>query len=496
MNSKIITSFIYTLSGLALFLLNSQKLKAAGVKSEKPNVIFILIDDQRYDFLSFLDHPWIETPNIDKLAEKGMYFKNAFVTTSLCSPSRASILTGMYAHAHNVIDNDTRLSPDLPTFPGELQKNGYRTALIGKWHMGGASADPRPGFDHWISFRSQGPYFDPNLNINGEVVPRKGYTPDILTEYAVEFIKENIRNNEPYCLYFSHKSVHEDFSMAPRHKDYYDGLNVPRPSTFENNEENTKGKPDWVVKQRKSQHGAERKSLVDFDYFFQRYSECMLGVDESVGEIIKVLEDMEELENTIIIYFSDNGYLMGEHGLIDKRVMYEESIRVPMFIYYPELIKKPAVKEEFALSIDIGPTILELTNTPVPEKMQGRSLLPIILNEEVSWREDFLYEYFNDPNAVQTPTIFGLRTKKYSYITTHGVWDNYELYELDNDPEQKNNLLQDIEFGHNYGTFINQVMRQSPELLEIVLPLEKRLNEIMQQTCGKRTPSFKMEDCK
>ena len=147
------------------------------------------------------------------------------------------------------------------------------------------------------------------------------------------------------------------------------------------------------------------------------------------------------------------------------------------------------------MNIDIGPTILDLTNTPVPEEMHGRSLVPLILNEETEWREDFLYEYFNDPQAVQTPTIFGLRTKKYSYITTQGVWDNYELYDLENDPEQKDNLLKDIKFGHNYGTFISQVRRQDPELLNIILPMEKRINEIMEKTCGKRTPSYVDPDC-
>ena len=453
-----------------------------------PNIIFILVDDQRYDFLSFLDHPWIETPHIDALARNSMYFENAFVTTSLCSPSRASILTGQYTHAHRVVDNDTPLPATLPTFPKELQKTGYRTAFVGKWHMGGNNSAPRPGFDHWVSFEGQGPYFDPALNVDGQTKAEEGYTTDILTDYAVDFIQKSQKDTTPYFLYLSHKAVHEPFDPAPRHRGRYEGLRVPRPETFANTAENYADKPSWLKRQRISWHGAERDySILDynnFDNFFSLYSEAMLSVDESVGRIVQTLKSAGELDNTVIIYFSDNGYLMGEHGLIDKRVMYEEAIRVPCFIHWPEVVKEPVKKEEMVLNIDIGPTILELAEQLAPSSMHGLSFAKMVKGDSQVWRDDFLYEYFIDPAAVQTPTIIGLRTKKYSYMTYEGVWDIYELYDIEKDPQQKNNLLGDIVYGQSYGTFLQQVQKQAPQLWKTVCALDNRLSELLIEKGG------------
>lgn len=452
--------------------------------NDKPNIIFILIDDQRYDFLSFLNHPWIKTPNIDKLASNGMYFNNAFVTSSLCSPSRASIMTGQYARTHGVVDNDTYLAATTPIFPVELQRVGYQTAFIGKWHMGGDHDMPRPGFNHWISFRGQGEYLNPEINIDGTRVKREGYMTDILTDYAVDYIKKQNKSKEPYFLYLSHKAIHEDFTPAPRHKDTYKGLIVPRPETFTETEENYRGKPNWLKRQRNSWHGAERDfhktGYGSFDHFFQLYSEAMLAVDESVGKITQTLKDLGELENTIIIYYSDNGYMMGEHGLIDKRVMYEESIRVPAFVHWPEMIREPVRKDEIILNIDLGPTFLNLAGAPVPSSMQGKSFAKIIKGEPVSWRKEFVYEYFCDPNAVQTPTIKGLRTDKYSYMTYEGVWDNPELYDLENDPKQKHNLLSHIVWGQHYGPFLKFLKMQDPKLFDVVIDMENRMKIILE----------------
>ena len=474
---------------IGLFFVSCLRLVAFA--QERPNVIFILIDDQRYDFLSFLDHPWIKTPNIDALAMNGMYFNNAFVTTSLCSPSRASILTGQYMHGHHVKDNDTPLLADLPTFPKEMQKAGYTTAFMGKWHMGGENESPRPGFNHWISFKGQGVYVDPELNIDGKVVNREGYLTDILTGYAVDFITENKQRSTPYFLYLSHKAVHGPFAPALRHEGKYKDLKVPRPETFANTKENYKGKPLWVERQRESWHGVDRDfsigvDLKNFDNMVKRYSETMLAVDESVGSIIHTLDSLGELENTVIIYFSDNGYLLGEHGLIDKRVMYEESIRVPCFVYWPEVIKKFEQRDEMVLNIDLGPTILELAGCKIPSSVHGTSFAKIIKGEPLEWRKDFLYEYSIDPAAMQTPAIIGLRTEKYSYMTYPGVWDNSELYDLEKDPQQKNNLLGDIVFGKTYGTFLQQVKKQNQEMWKIVKSLDGRLSTLMIEKGGSR----------
>ena len=455
---------------------------------DRPNIIFILIDDQRYDFLSFLDHPWIETPHIDKLAKNSVYFDQAFVTTSLCSPSRASILTGLYAHSHQVIDNDTPLPSELPTFATQLQSGGYHTAFVGKWHMGGDNDMPRPGFDHWVSFKGQGQYFDPQLNVDGNQVSRQGYTPDILTEFAIEYLKAREGNEQPYCLFLSHKSIHENFAPAPRHQGRYAGQEIPLEAV-----ELSQGLPQWAINQVQSWHGSRREfpnsGYRDYQQFFQLYSECMLGVDESVGKVTSYLEQIGELDNTVILYFSDNGYMMGEKALIDKRVMYEESIRVPAFIHWPEKVSV-ARSDAFFLNIDIAPTILDIAGIPKPPGMHGQSILPLVLGNSKQWRDDFIYQYFIDPNAVQTPTIFGLRTKAYSYMTYHGVWDVYELYDMQADPRQHHNLVGAVSYGWGYGPFLRYVNRQLPELYPVVKKLDDRLTELMAEYGGSRVPKW------
>ena len=216
----------------------------------------------------------------------------------------------------------------------------------------------------------------------------------------------------------------------------------------------------------------------------------MLGVDESVGQIRETLERLGRLEDTVIIYYSDNGYMMGEHGLIDKRVMYEESIRVPAFVHWPAKIKEPTINSSFILNIDLGPTMLDLAGLAIPSSMHGHSFVPLIEGDSSAWRDAFVYEYFVDPKAVQTPTIFGLRTPSYSYMTYHGVWDRYELYDMRSDPNQYDNLLGKIVYGHAYGTFVEHIARQDPALYEIVAPLDSSLATHLAGVGGGREPTW------
>lgn len=465
--------------------------------NKPPNIVFFLIDDQRYDLLSMLDHPYIKTPAIDKLASSSVYFDEAFVTTSLCSPSRASIVTGQYAHKHNVIDNDTDLNPNTPTYPMELKKAGYNTGFVGKWHMGHGTDNRRQNFDYWVSFKGQGKFIDPELNVDGERKKIEGHMTDILTDLAVDYIKEQNDSEQPWFLCLSHKAVHENWTPTERHHKAYINEKITYPDSYANTEENYNGKPEWLKKQRKSWHGAERDYVNidrvegdDLARLTQLYAECMLGVDESVGKVVETLKELGEFENTVIIYLSDNGYLLGEHGLIDKRVMYEESIRVPAFFHWGEKIKKGSICSEFVLNIDIAPTILDIAGVDIPETMHGESFLPLVLGEDVDWRKDFVYEYFVDPAAVQTPTIFGLRTKEYSYMTYHGVWDIYELYDIQKDPKQKNNLLGSVEYGQGYGGFTKYALKQLPEQAPTIKKLDNRLNELLEETDGKRRPTW------
>ncbi|MEZ5432561.1 MAG: sulfatase-like hydrolase/transferase [Verrucomicrobiales bacterium] len=311
------------------------------IPGAKPrNALFILIDDLRYDALSCLGHPFIKTPNIDRIAKNGAIFQNAFVTTSLCSPSRASILTGLYMHHHGVVDNNAQ-SPGLVFFPQYLQKAGYETAFFGKWHMGGESDDPRPGFNRWVSFKGQGNYLPPNpnytLNVDGERVKQKGYITDELTDYAMDWLQARDRS-KPWFAYVSHKAVHAEFHPAERHKDLYSDAVIAPPAT--QSEESNRTKPLWVRNQRNSWHGVDfpYHSSLDVAEYYRQYCRTLAAVDESVGRLLDWLEKSGQADNTLVMFMGDNGFLFGEFGLIDKRNAYEPSMRVPLLGQCPGVI--------------------------------------------------------------------------------------------------------------------------------------------------------------
>ncbi len=421
----------------------------AGVPSETQdaprNVVFILSDDHRYDFMGF--HPnapaFLETPHMDRMASGGVHIANAFVTTSLCSPSRATILTGQYAHRHGVVDNQQPVPEGTRFFPEYLQQAGYRTAFIGKWHMGHEHDDPRPGFHHWVSFRGQGPYYDPVLNINGGRLAHEGYTADILTDYALEWLREQSGSARPFFLYLSHKNVHAMFEPAKRHLGVYESVDPAYPATMDDTEENYRGKPRWVREQRDSWHGVDYMyhGQMDFDTFYRRYCEALLSLDESVGRVLDYLEEAGLDESTLVIYMGDNGFMFGEHGLIDKRHAYEASWRVPMLAYAPGLVKPGSRIRENVQNTDIAPTILEYAGLSAPAHIEGRSFLPLLRGDRVPWRSEIFYEYYWEWNFPHTPTTFALRTDRHKYIFYHGVWDTDELYDLVDDPDERHNLI-------------------------------------------------------
>jgi len=413
------------------------------------NVVFILSDDHRYDFMSFMKGapPFLKTPSLDRMAAGGAHIRNAFVTTALCSPSRASILTGQYAHRHGVVDNSSPIPPGTTFFPQHLQKAGYRTGYFGKWHMGEADADdaPRPGFDHWVSFRGQGVYVDPLLNINGERRQLQGYTTDILTDHALEWLKGQAtgRSASPFFLYLSHKAVHAEFVPAPRHRGRYAGEPVPQPATMANTEANYRGRPRWVKEQRYSWHGVDYMyhGAMQFDGFYRAYCETLLALDESVGRVLDYLDASGLSESTLVIYMGDNGFLLGEHGLIDKRNAYEESMRVPMLAYAPGFIRPASTITQVVRNIDVAPTLLDLAGVPRPDNMDGRSVLPALRAEPVSWEGELLYEYYWEYAFPHTPTTLAIRGDRYKFIYYPGVWDEQELYDLETDPQERHNLI-------------------------------------------------------
>lgn len=419
---------------------------ASGLRAQPQNVVIILSDDHRYDFMGF--HPdapdFLRTPNMDRMAAEGAHIANAFVTTSLCSPSRASILTGQYAHTHGVVDNSSAIPEGTRFFPADLQKNGYRTAFIGKWHMGHEDDSPQPGFDRWVSFRGQGSYYDPLLNIDGERQQFDGYTTDILTDYAVDWLGE--QRDEPFFMILSHKAVHAEFMPAPRHEGAYAEINIPYPPSMANTESNYRMKPHWVREQRGSWHGVDymyHGSLV-FDEFYRRYAETLLALDESVGRVIDHLDESGLAENTLVLYLGDNGFLLGEHGLIDKRNAYEESMRIPMLAYAPGFVEAGSRIDALVRNIDIAPTVLELTGSSSSIDMEGASFLSLLGGSSTAAAtedRDFLYEYYWEHAFPHTPTTFALRGDRYKYIYYHGVWDLNELYDLEKDPDEMFNLI-------------------------------------------------------
>jgi N-acetylglucosamine-6-sulfatase len=468
-------SFLGSMGAAAtMTLLSSSSLSQAraATAAHPRNIVFILSDDHRYDFMGFLGKPsFLKTPNMDRMAREGAYLQNAFVSTSLCSPSRASIFTGQYAHTHGVVDNNVDIPAGTVFFPQYLQQAGYTTAFFGKWHMGNDSADPRPGFDKWVSFRGQGVYYDPDLNIDGASVKRQGYITDLLTDYALEWL-DNRDSSKPFFLFLSHKAVHAMFEPAERHRGRYNEVVPEYPTNMANTEENYRGKPDWVRAQRNSWHGVDYMyhGQIEFDDFYRRYCETLLGIDDSIGRVLDYLEKAGLGEETLVMYMGDNGFCLGEHGLIDKRQMYEESMRVPFLARCPEMIKPGTIIPQLVQNIDIAPTALELAGITPPVPMAGRSLAPLLAGREGEWRDRVYYEYYWERNFPQTPTTFGVRNSKWKYIHYHGIWDSDELYDMENDPHEMNNLI------------------NAKELQPIVTEMNKQLWDWLESSNGMNIP--------
>ncbi len=427
----------------------------AGVESraQQKNIIFIISDDHRYDAMGFMNKiPWLETPGLDRLAAEGMHIKNAFVTTALCSPSRASVLTGLYSHSHTVVDNAAPEPDDILYFPQILQEAGYQTAFFGKWHMGNKGDHPRKGFNHWEGLRGQGEYYNPTLNINGtrEQFADSTYVTDLLTEHALDWMKKQ-KKGQPYFVYLSHKGVHAMFEPAKRHKGKYKDKPVSLPPSYSltaTDEYKKHGIPEWVKDQRFSWHGVDHMyhGQINFETFYRSYLETLLSVDESVSSVLDYLKKTGQDKNTIVMYMGDNGFSFGEHGLIDKRHAYEESMRVPMIVRCPSIIKGGTATDALVQNIDVAPTLLAYAGLPTPKHMHGQSFLDVLKGNEQKHRDKIFYEYYWEYHYPQTPTMFALRGDRYKYIHYYGLWTQNELYDLQNDPYEMNNLIADPQY--------------------------------------------------
>ena len=434
--------------------------RSVRLAQDRPNVVFILTDDQRWDAMSSAGNPHLQTPNMDRLAAEGILFKNHFCTTSLCSPSRASILGGLYAHSHGVTNNFTDYPRDLPTFPRHLQKAGYKTAYIGKWHMGEEDDSKRPGFDHFITHRGQGKYFDTEFRANDgprKVVP--GYYTTVVTDMAIEWM-DSLEGNDPFLLMLGHKAPHSFYFPEKKYENAFDRVRIPYPETSFLLDD----KPTWIKQRLSTWHGiygplfdwrkdfpdTSAAGMVAFENMTRAYWGTLLSVDDSVGRIYDYLYRTGQLDNTLFIFTSDNGLLNGEHGMVDKRTAHEPSLRIPLVVRYPALVspKMPKVIEAQTLTLDFAATILDICGAEPLPRTQGKSWKKLVSEGDPEWRTSWYYEYNYEVQFPYTPNVRALRTDEWKYIRyPHGDGspDRHmaELYNLRKDPQERRNLIHD-----------------------------------------------------
>jgi N-acetylglucosamine-6-sulfatase len=424
----------------------------------------------------------MKTPHIDRIAHEGAVFQRAFHTTPICSPNRASILTGQYASRHGIIDNVARdaASYRLPNYHLQLQQLGYETAHLGKWHMGN-DGQPRPGYDYWVAYDGHGRLFDPTLNVHGTYMNHTGYITDIMNAMAVEFVKR--RHTKPWSLWFAHKAVHPDAEQAPdgtvrmggyrparRHEGLYrDGV-FPKKPSMQPPEEFLQHKPAWreAVELRKT---VPSKAILDAVMSGTqeevRLRACMMAaVDEGVGMLFEALEQTNQLDDTMILFLSDNGYFFGEHGIgPDRRFPYEEGIRSPLVVRYPKGIRANSRYRELVILQDIAPTLIQIAGGKPAKHIQGRSLMPLFSRRRSGWRKSILLEYWAE-NAY--PWLVGMtykavRTDRFKYIrwvnrASNGELD--EMYDLERDPHEVTNVITKAAYRRTRDDLRSELRRQ------------------------------------
>lgn len=484
-----------------------QKVKRDG----QPNIVLIMSDDHAYQAISAYQQNLIATPNIDRIGREGVIMNRAYVTNSVCSPSRAVLLTGKYSHINGLVDNGTFFSGAQHTFPKILQQNGYHTAIIGKWHLW---SNPT-GFDYWNILPAQGHYYNPEFIQMGKDTAYTGYVTDLITDLSIKWIEQN--KKDPFCLLLFHKAPHRNWMPPLKYLDTFENRTYPLPSNFYDDYKDRLGLQrqhitvandldirydskiacdtcpvskinDWAPAeyQREIERlTPEERKIWDshykkkYDLFrklktpadvvkfqFQRYIEdylrCVQSVDDNVGRVLNYLKEKNLDSNTIVMYVSDQGFYLGEHGLYDKRFMYEESFRTPMLMKYPAAIQKPRRINSFVLNLDIAPTLLDLAGITVPADMQGRSMKSLLQKgKDKGWRKEIYYHYYELSFGLMRH--FGIRTLRYKLIHFYGAIDSWELYDFKKDPTEMKNLYNNEKYA------------------KTIAYLKKRLRELQKQ---------------
>ncbi|MDJ0792045.1 MAG: sulfatase [Acidimicrobiia bacterium] len=456
----------------------------------RPNLLFIMSDDHAAHAISAYGSRIVETPNIDRLADEGVRFDAAFCTNSICTPSRASILTGTHPHVNGVTTLDTPLDNELWTFPQALQDAGYVTGIIGKWHLGHGPRHDPAGFDRWRILPGQGHYDNPvMLEADGVVVERSGYVSDLITDDCIDFIEEH--RDEPFALFCHHKAAHRTWVPAPRHFSLFDDDDIPEPETFR---DDLAGHAEAIKRVKMSMmdldpivdlkspvpDGLSRDEEIEWRYqrYMKDYLRVVIGMDEGIGRMLDRLDELGLAEDTIVVYTSDQGFFLGDHGWFDKRLMYEESLAMPLLIRYPQLTKGASTSDAIVLNVDFAPTFLELAGVPVPDHVQGRSFASLLSGDRPDdWQTSMYYRYWmHRDSAHNTPAHYGVRTSSHKLICyyndpldqpgAHGPIDpiEWEMFDLESDPLEQRNVIADPAYAEIRSALVRELARLQREL--------------------------------
>jgi len=448
--------------------------------ADRPNILFIFTDDHASHALSCYGSKINKTPNLDRIAKEGMLFQNCFCTNSICAPSRAVILTGKHSHLNGVLDNRLRFDGSQQTFPKILRKTGYQTVMIGKWHL-----KSRPtGFDYYEVLRGQGPYYNPPMIRNGKGVKHTGYTTDIITDIALDWLKTKRDTSKPFMMMYQHKAPHRNWQPGPKHLTMYDDVKIPEPDnlfddysgrgTAARQQDMTIAKtmtardlkltpPRNLTKEQLKKWNAaygpkneafrkanlKGKDLVRWKYqrYIKDYLRCIASVDDNVGRVLDYLDKSGLAKNTVVVYSSDQGFYLGDHGWFDKRFMYEESYRMPFVVRWPGTVKPGTVNTDLVSNLDFAETFLDIAGAKIPGDMQGRSLVPLLEGETPDdWRTGLYYHYYeffpNRRAAHMVRRHNGVRTKRYKLIHFYNLGE-WELYDLEKDPREMKSVYND-----------------------------------------------------
>ncbi len=476
----------------------------------RPNIVWIFSDDHSYQTIGAYGGRLKDlnpTPNIDRLASEGMVFDKSYVANSICAPSRATLLTGKHSHLNGKIDNRGSFNHDQPQFQKLLQKNGYQTAMVGKIHLSGNMQ----GFDYWEVLPGQGKYYNPDFISDKGKIKHKGYVSDIITDRSLRWLKEGRDESKPFMLMIHHKAPHRNWQPAERHMEKYADINIPEPdSLFDTyaNRQTAANEQDMTIDKTmrlnqdlkvtgeaglKGQYSSRNKyflennptgkDLVKWKYqlYMKDFLRCVCAVDENIGRVLDYLEESGLSENTVVMYSSDQGFYMGEHGWFDKRFMYEESFRTPLIVRWPEVVKSNSRNTDLVQNIDFAETFLDICGVPIPSDMQGKSLVPLLKGETPEdWRKTLYYHYYEYPGAHSVRRHEGVAGGRYKLIRFYGVdvpnGEEWELFDLQSDPSEMNNLYANPEYDAKIDELKQELaaLRTQYEVVEIAQPPSKK----------------------